>query len=79
MMTKHVKLAYYNMNLITNNDLTVDDKIKAYLHMHGITEDVTIPEQEKEMVLMLLSETDIDTVYVENGDLIIESSKENDE
>jgi hypothetical protein len=64
------------MKLITNNDLTIDEKIKSFLFLHGITEEVNIPEIEKEMVLMLLSETDIDNVYVENGDLIIESSKE---
>ena len=64
------------MKLISNNDLTIDEKIKSFLFLHGITEEVNIPEIEKEMVLMLLSETDIDNVYVENGDLIIESSKE---
>jgi hypothetical protein len=64
------------MKLISNNDLTIDEKIKSFLFLHGITEEVNIPEIEKEMVLMLLSETDIDSVYVENGDLIIESSKE---
>lgn len=63
-----------------NNELTVDEKIKTFLLHYGITEDVNIPEEEKELVLLILGQSDVDKVYVENGDLIIESyMKETDE
>lgn len=67
------------MKLVSNNDLTIDEKIKSFLILYGITEEVNIPEIEKEMVLMLLSQTDISSVHVENGDLIIESSVEEED
>ncbi len=55
------------------NNLTLDEKINLHLQKHGITDTLIIPENEKENLLKLLSETKVMRVFVENNELIIES------
>jgi hypothetical protein len=56
-----------------DNELTIDQKINSYLEKYGITDTLIIPENEKEKLLSILSETKVIRVFIENNELIIES------
>ena len=47
------------------NELSVDDKIKTLLLFFGITESVEIEEDAKEMILLALSQDDVEKVYID--------------
>lgn len=62
-----------------DEDTTIDEKIDFYLKKHGITDTLVIPEEEKEILLLIFTTSTIDRIFVENGDLIIESWNDGNE
>jgi len=64
-MTRTARPVSYNM-------LTTVEKIRTHLLVYGITEQIKIEEEAEDMILAGLESDDVESVFIEDGALVIE-------
>jgi len=52
--------------------LTTVEKIRTHLLVYGITEQIKIEEEAEDMILAGLESDDVESVFIEDGALVIE-------